>query len=248
LLYPKTPTVPAPKCTDAAAISSGAGTRAMRDENGKTVAAPAVSYGEWRRNLNVVERSEKNFEFSIGSPVTNLKYVNSTSFKRKFSRISDDQELNQLIYARAKAAVIHQSGDYYEDLSLVSIVGKKVVGSTSGIIRNETYYSQKLKDAIKEHPPYTLVSIHNHGTNIPPTGADFVSAGSKKYAFGIVVCNDGGVFYYSSAKARPFLPTLFDARVDKYCAAPYNMDKYKAMVRTLSEMEHDYGIEWREMV
>ena len=34
-----------------------------------------------------------------------------------------------------------------------------------------------IKEAISNEPSKTLISIHNHPTNLPPTGSDFVSQG-----------------------------------------------------------------------
>lgn len=88
------------------------------------------------------------------------------------------QTERESIYKYCKAAVTHQSGDYYEDLSILRMDGS-LVGQTSSKVRNETQYSRTLNAAVKSAEPYTLVSLHNHGTNVPPSGADFGSAGEK---------------------------------------------------------------------
>jgi hypothetical protein len=188
--------------------------------------------------------SEQSRPVNIGTPQADLTYINSTSYRSKFNSISDNPALNQAIYKYAKAAVIHQSGDYYEDLSILTVDGD-LVKQTSGKIPNQTNTTDILP-YISQYPPYTLLSIHNHGTNLPPSGADFASAGEKKYAFGIVACNNGKLYYYSTAKARPFLSKLFDDTVDKYCSPPYNMSTSNAYAKALKELEK-YGVEWREL-
>ena len=36
-----------------------------------------------------------------------------------------------------------------------------------------------------------IIGMHNHPTNLYPTGGDFVSAGARGYVFGVVVTHDG---------------------------------------------------------
>ena len=114
-------------------------------------------------------------------------------------------------------------------------------------VRNETQYSRTLNAAVKSAEPYTLVSLHNRGTNIPPSGADFGSAGEKKYAFGIVACHDGTVYKYSTRNARPFAVSVIDKKVDIYMAPPYNMGVIDAFQRALQDAQEAYGIEWSEI-
>lgn len=219
--------------------------RQMRVRNpvtGKNELVNEMTYQEWRE----WKMAEKSGAFGVGSPKTDLQYINSEAYKKKFDSISDNRELNSAIYKRCKAAVTHQSGGYYEDLSILDTSGK-LIGNTSGVSENETLYTAALKEMISKRPPYSLVSIHNHGTNVPPSGADLASAGYRKYAFGIVACHSGSVYYYDTSKARPFLPELFDRKVDKYRELPYSMDVARAFETALDEMKRDYGIDWREI-
>ena len=189
---------------------------------------------------------EKTPAVGIGSPKTDLDYIASEEYKAKFSSISDSPKLNRAIYERCRAAVTHQSGKFTEDLSIVDLQGN-LIGTTSSKVAYETQYSQSLKSAVMSAEPYSLVSIHDHGTNVPPSGADFGSAGSKKYAFGIVACHDGSVYYYSTQKAKPFTAKLYDQTVDKFRKNPYNYDEIKAYTETLKQFEEFYGIEWRKL-
>ena len=191
--------------------------------------------------------NEKSQVFGVGSPKTAIAYVNTSEYRRKFKGISDNDVLNEAIYKRCKAAVIHQSGDYFEDLSVITQEGK-LVGTTSGRVRNETYYSDALKEQIKAYPDYSLVVIHNHGTNTPPSGADLGSAAHKKYKFGIVACHDGKVYLYDIREVKMlFTPALFDMTVDKYRMPPYNMGEVEAYKAALTRFEKDYGVKWREL-
>ncbi len=200
-----------------------------------------AGFGRKRQKLH-----EQTYAGGIGSPRTDLNYIESEEYKAKFSSISDNPKLNRAIYERCKAAVTHQSGKFTEDLSIIDLQGN-LIGTTSSKVAYETQYSQRLKRAVLSAEPYSLVSIHDHGTNVPPSGADFGSAGSKKYAFGIVACHDGRVYYYSTKKARPFTARFYDETVDKFRKSPYNYDEMKAYIETLKQFEIFYGIEWREL-
>lgn len=192
------------------------------------------------------EEKEKSAGFGVGTPKANLEHINSPEYKAKFDNLSDDAALNDAIYKRAKAAVTHQSGDYFEDLSVIGPQGE-LVGFSSSKVRNETLYTESLKKKISSYPEHTLVAVHNHSTNTPPSGADLVSAGHKRYKFGVVACNDGKVYVYDMREATPFTPAMFDKTVDKYRAKPYDKGEVEAYVAALTQFEKDYGVKWREL-
>ena len=57
------------------------------------------------------QRTGRNKETSI-----NHTYIEGGEFRKKFDSISDDKELNKLIYTLAKQMLIHRSGTLYEDM------------------------------------------------------------------------------------------------------------------------------------
>ena len=189
---------------------------------------------------------EKSYSFGIGSNQTDFTYINSDQYRAKFNSISKNPALNQAIYKYCKAAITHQSGSYKEDLTILRLDGS-LVGQTSGKVLYETHYTKSLVETVYSSQPYSLISIHNHGTNVPPSGADFGSAGEKRYAFGIVACHDGNVYYYSAQNARPFATNIIDNIVDTKVKPPYNMGEIDAREFALDQVAHDYGIEWRKL-
>ena len=58
-----------------------------------------------------------------------------------------------------------------------SSTGKIVGRQSSSLSYFGIEYNDSLINAIAQKPPNTLISIHNHPTNSPPTGSDFVSNG-----------------------------------------------------------------------
>ena len=191
-----------------------------------------------------VKTTENSYSEGTGSPKVDLTYIESSEYKNKFHKISNSPDMNRAIYERCKAALTHQNGKYREDLSVIDENGM-LIGATSSNIDNETKYTDKLNKKVFSHSPFSLVSIHNHGTNYAPTGSDLVSAGYHKYKYGIVCCHDGTLYKYSVQNATAFTRTLFDNTVDKYVRNRYT--KEDAIILTLNDFARDYGIEWSEI-
>ena len=174
-----------------------------------------------------------------------LEYINSSEYKAKFSQITDNAKVNESIYQRAKAMLTHRSGTDKEDMYLLDRNDGKIIGlQTGGKTDYEVEYNKSLTDAVNNSKPYSLISIHNHSTNRPPTGKDFTSNGLHRYALGVVACHDGTVYTYKVG-TRIFTSGLFDGRVEKYMKTPYNMSEMDAHLRVLEEFVNEYGIEWK---
>lgn len=222
------------------------GLRAARNpETGKTEYVPEnMKYPEWKKKF---VKNEQSSPISVGSPKTNLEYIKSREYRKKFDALTDDPAINDAVCKYARAVVTHQSGDYYEDIKVIDGSGKLVCSRSNNTTRYETEYTSKMVDVIKKHPRNTLISIHNHGTNLPPSGADLVAAGARGYRMGIVACHDGSVYWYSMKNAKVFRPRLYDNTVEKYINTSYNMDKVEAMKKTLRMFEKQYNIEWGEL-
>lgn len=123
----------------------------------------------------------------------------------------------------------------------------QIVGSTSSKVDYETEYTDKLVEKIKTYKPFSLISIHDHGTNLPPSGSDFGSAGYRKYAFGVVACHDGKVFKYSVKNARPFASCTIDTKV-KELTFNGELDPYDAGIKVLNDFIKSYNIFWEELL
>ena len=174
----------------------------------------------------------------------NFEYINSKEYKAKFDRISDNKAVNDAIYAQAKAMLTHRSGSYYEDLWIIdSRTGSVVAGTSNSKQENQVSYP-KWTEAVVKSNPHVLISIHNHGTNNPPTGSDLVSAGYRKYKFGVVVCHNGEVYSYAPGR-KTFSVSFFDKTVDKYKKNGYN--EHEAIRNVLNQFKEFYGIEWRRL-
>lgn len=176
-----------------------------------------------------------------------LEYINSKEYHDKFKGITENPKVDERIYSLAKGFLTHRNGSNKEDLALVHSETGKIVGHQySSKSEYGVDYNKSLDRAISENSPYSLISIHNHPTNNPPTGSDFVSAGGKKYKMGVVVTHDGKVFTYKAGN-KPFMASTFGNYVDKYRGMPYNLSEYNAIIKTLEDFKQIYGIEWSEL-
>lgn len=176
----------------------------------------------------------------IGTNNVDFQRVQSAAYRRKFSNLTQNSTVNDSIRRYANAALTHNNGTDSESLFIVDTQNGHLLFQKHG--RADTL-GVELSAAdiafIRSHKG-TIIGIHNHPTNLPPTGSDFVAAGYRGYSFGIVVTHDGRVFQYSAGD-RPFLPTLLDSKVDKYCGSPYNMSVENAFEKALDELREESG-------
>lgn len=175
-----------------------------------------------------------------------LEYIKSTIYKAKFDSITDKPDVNESIYRRTKAMLTHRNGTNREDMYLLDKSSGSIIGAqTASKTDYEVVYNDSLQNAVKESKPYSLISIHNHPTNIPPSGSDFVSAGFRQYKMGIVACHNGDVYVYEAGN-KPFSGKLFDDTVEKYLKRGYT-NGVEANIKALEQFEKDYGIKWRRL-
>lgn len=177
----------------------------------------------------------------------NLEYINSDEFKKKFKNITDNVKVNEQIYKQSKAQLIHRNGTDKEDMCLIDSITGKIAGrQTNSKTDFGVDYNQSLKNAVLSYPPYTLISIHNHPTNNPPTGSDIVSNGYRKYKLGIVVTHNGKVYTYKAGN-KSFSQDFFAKTVDNFRKEYYNLSENDAIIKTLERLKIDYGIDWSEL-
>lgn len=175
-----------------------------------------------------------------------LKFIKSQKYKDKFRGITGNKKVDNRIYSQSKAMLTHRNGTDKEDLCLINSKTGKIEGRcTNAKIDFEVDYNSNLKKIIKDNPEYSLISIHNHPTNNPPTGSDIVSAGAHKYKLGVVVTHDGRVFTYKAGD-KPFRAETFGKTVDKYRSVEYNLSESEAILRTLNDFKKSHGIDWSE--
>lgn len=182
----------------------------------------------------------------IGNNEVNFDYIHSEDYRKKFSKITQYSNVNDAIRKYAESMLVHRTNSDYEDLYIISgKTGKLLFRNAKSTSVLEVQVTKEELRKIKElREP--LIGIHNHPTNILPTGSDFVAAGYRGYEFGIVVTHDGRIFKYGVGN-KSFLPELLDGRVDKYMQTPYNLNIEKAQLKALNEFREEYDITWEEI-
>ena len=170
--------------------------------------------------------------------------VNSSGFKDKFKGITDDQAVNSELLKRAKAMLTHCDGRKYEDSYVVSAIDGKTKGKSFGGNRElEANISKGMVDAIISEPPGTLIGIHNHPSNIPPTGSDIAAAAERGYRSGVVVTHSGQVYVYEVFEHIPSLAV--DLRIKRYTQK--GMSDTIAGEKVLDELQDRGVVRWRKM-
>ena len=220
--------------------------RARDPVTGKTYTVPGdMTYQEW---MNQEKQSEKGISGTkinrIGNNQVDLDFINSDEFRKKFNKITNNTAVNNSLRSYAMAMLTHRNSTDGEDLYIIDSDGKLLLRKISG--KNELGVALSAEESKLLRTQSGIIGIHNHPTNILPTGSDFAAAGYRKYRFGMVVTHDARVFKYGVGN-KPFLPTVLDARIDKYTNSPYNLSEEKAHVKALNEMVKEYDITWEEL-
>lgn len=220
--------------------------RAARDEDGKTYLTEARTYKEWVAEGNSQSGWAYSSEHSRKSRFNNEQrvawdVVHSVAYKDLFNRISDDRELNQLAYKKTVDMLAHRTGTLFEDMYVIDMETKKVIGvQTHSTVANMVEKNHSLESARAKN--INKLVLHNHGSNLPPSGSDIVANGYYGNEIGLVACHDGSVYLYRAGK-KSVTREMIDTTIDKYKKAGYNdLEAYK---KAFKQLKGDYGI-WVE--
>lgn len=219
----------------------------LDDRNKEKYSAKANEWEIISGNVNIGESGNVE-SLRIGTNKVALSEIETEAYSRKFNQITGNTSVNDSLRKYANAILTHRNGSDGEDLHIISVkTGKRLFSKTSGTNELGVELSEDEISMIKEYAKSEgIIGIHNHPTNLLPTGSDFVAAGARMYDFGIVVTHDGRVFLYKSGN-NPFRSEYLDKTVDKYVSEPYNYDIQKAQIEALFEFGKEFGIEWREL-
>lgn len=183
------------------------------------------------------QRIGRNKETAI-----NHAYINSGEYRRKFDDISDNAELNRLLYGLAKSMLIHCSGTLFEDMYWIDPNTIKIVAEeTNGIKESEIVYSKRTKAVVNN--TQGLITIHSHPNSFPPSISDINSNYLNNYLVGIVACHDGRVYLYSAQE--PISVQYYNLSVAAYIKEGY--DDNQAQYLALTDLKDHFDIQFREV-
>ena len=204
---------------------------------------------QWKTVAKETIRESGNVEnLRKGSNKVSLSEIEFESYRKKFNQVTGNSNVNDALRRYARTMLVHRNGTDGEDLYIISAkTGKRLFSKTAGKNELGVELTNEEIARIKEYAKTEgIIGMHNHPTNLLPTGSDFVTAGARGYDFGMVVAHDGRVFLYKVGN-KPFRSEYFNRTVDKYVSEPYNYDIEKAQRKTLFEFEKEFGIEWTEL-
>lgn len=225
------------------APKSFSGFMSMKRSNSERYQNLMRDYRHIRRMTRESGISSKNVTANSVNTV-DLEYISSKEYRDKFKNITNNHKVNEQLYNQSKAILTHRNGTDKEDFCLIDgQTGAIAARQSNSKVDFGVEYNSSIENAIRDYPRGTLISIHNHPTNNPPTGSDLVANGSNGYKLGIVVTHNGKVFLYKAGE-KPFTVAGFGKEVDKYRAFGYT--EYDAIINVLTDFSVKYGIEWSE--
>ena len=222
---------------------------------------PAVdSWADWIRGgtgrpqdrERAAERFGADIERGISSKksrridaAVDLKLISSRDYARSFDGVTGNAKADKTLLKCARACLTHRAGTSFEDLYLVSTIDGSVKASqTSSGTPLQVDKSRAIARAVLNEPKGSLFAIHNHPTNVPPSGSDLCASGARGYAGGLVALHNGAVYYYRHGDMA-FGARQFDMVVQSNLKK--GMMPVEAYEETLRYFEQRYGIQWRRI-
>lgn len=188
---------------------------------------------------------EKGGSWRTGTNKVDWDYIKSEEFYSKFDNITNDSNLNAQIRKYAIAMLTHRQGTDSEDSYILDNKGRIIAKTFGPNDKLEVGLSEKTRHRIsQEYEPYTIIGMHNHPTNIPPTGSDFAAAKARKYKFGLVITHDGKIYKYNASKY--FMPYLVNKTIENVRRTHYNWDDKRIYEETMNRLKES-GLSCQEL-
>ncbi|MBR6617957.1 MAG: phage minor capsid protein [Oscillospiraceae bacterium] len=171
-------------------------------------------------------------------------YIESGEYRRKFDSLTDVEETNRTLYAKAKEALKHRSGTVYEDMYWIDCdTGKVVACETESILERTVKYSSATKRKVNSYERKKLVALHTHPSSMPPSAADLNACFRHGYKAGYIACHDGKLFAYTADEA------INERLYNMYIEANLKdgMSEYDAQIAALNELKRNYQIDFWEV-
>lgn len=222
--------------------------RARNPETGKVEYVPAdMSYKEWYDKY--VEKPRER-ELSGGEFGANLDYVRSDEFLNKLKKHPKTSHLSDSIARVSRQMLQHRNGTPYEDYYLLDAeTGRVVALSNKARKRKGVVYNDQVRNAFKENPEQSLVSIHNHPSGYPPSLSDLASLQQRSknntVKYGLTVGHDGSVYWYSKPNKRIHKKANqeYENLIEKMIKLGYTEVKAQEKTLTLFAEKYDFTFE-----
>lgn len=174
--------------------------------------------------------------------IVNKTYINSGEYRNKFNKITNNKEVNRVLYSKAKEMLQHRSGTMFEDMYWIDgDTGEIIASALNEQNESRIEYTQKILQAINKRS--NIIAMHTHPSSMPPSVADFNSAFKHNYKINLIICHNGTVFCYESNEIVDTI--LYNAYLKKYYSEGYT--EYKAQIATLNQIKKNFDIKFREV-
>lgn len=241
------------------------GERAARDEDGNTYYVPAnMTYPEWKKtfvnsesNMALtkdnnsskmnVERDTMSLEYQRygrnKETLINNTYINSGEYRNKFDKITENINVNRVLYSKAKEMLQHRSGTKIEDMYWIdSDTGEVVASALNEQQESAIKYSNTIKKAIKGKT--NLIAMHTHPSSMPPSGADFNSMLKHGYNISLIICHNGKIFQYVAKESID--ERLYSRYIQRYVSD--GCSEYEAQWKSLEKLKENNDIDFWEVL
>ncbi|HBA97890.1 MAG TPA: hypothetical protein DCZ23_07270 [Lachnospiraceae bacterium] len=179
--------------------------------------------------------------------VINSTYINSGEYRRKFDKITHNDDINRILYLKAKEMLFHRSGTLLEDMYWIDgDTGEIVAKALNEKVIEEVNYTKSIFNAINGKT--NLITMHTHPNSMPPSIADFNSCFEHNYAICIVICHDGTIYNYISNQKVP--DKLYEIYIKKFRNnGDINTETEKsAQFMALEQIKRNYNISFQEVI
>ena len=198
---------------------------------------------EWRVRSREFEKGTIGGLQRIGTNDVDWDTVTSDEYRDKFKHITDNDEANEVLYEKAIEMLKNNDGSDTETLFIYDPDNNNIVFEKTGERDTlEVSLSDEEIKFIKAYPG-KKIAMHNHPTNLMPTGGDFGSSGYRGYSNALVITHNGDIIEYTHGN-KVFSSYLMDKRVEKKQKAYYTPIK-EAQMKVLDEFVEEYGISWK---
>ncbi len=199
-----------------------------------------LTFGLGNSKINSMNLEQQRYGRNKNT-VINHTYIESGAYRRKFDKITDNKEVNRVLYLKAKEMLNHRSGTLFEDMYWIDADSGAVIASVLNEVKVKSVnYNAVLIKSIKNR---NVITLHTHPHSFPPSIDDFNSAFKHDYKLCLVICHDGKVFKYGAYEECN--KDLYLIKLVSFIQDGYN--DYEAQVMTLNYMALFFNI-WFEEV
>ena len=178
------------------------------------------------------------------STLVDKSYISGGEYRRKFDKITDDNELSRLLYYKAKEMLLHRSGTDLEDMCWIDIAKKAIIASaTEEKQSDKIVYSSTILRVVNESADRDILTMHTHPHSMPPSIEDFNASCYYNYKVGLVLCHNGTIYKYSSNEL--VRRELYERKINRNLLDGYSIEQ--AQINTLNYLMTNHDISFEEV-